>query len=240
MGYYDGSEGIDEDNNLKLAKKALDNLLKISRRITTVAFTGGEPFLFDRLHEAVAYASASKRVSRITIHTNGTVVPTDENLKCLNNKKVTVEISEFPGFDTRKAVDVLRKSGIRYKKTRQKKWIDYGGIQNRGLSKSDLRRSFAECRSAECKTIFMGSLFTCPRSAHSYMLRLFDEDRAVYVNLATTPENMLKQRIKELFSTPYVEACKFCNPVWTRGDIGCTQDKKPEKQTHLLKFNNKE
>ena len=142
-------------------------------------------------------------------------------MECLKNKKVTVLISEYPDVDLWKLLSALMENGIKHKIIRFGAWSDYGDTTPRGLGENELRRSFSQCASAECKTLYMGKLFACPRSAHGHSLGIIDGDQNDFVDIISVPKENLRKKIKTLYSTRYIQACNHCNPIWARGDIKC-------------------
>ena len=56
---------------------------------------GGDPFMNKEMHKVVNKLSKFENNSRIVIYTNATILPKDEQLECLRNKKVGLEITNY-------------------------------------------------------------------------------------------------------------------------------------------------
>ena len=54
---------------------------------------GGEPFVSKQLYRYVQHFVDQDKIEFIHIFSNGTIVPTGENLECLKHPKVFVNIS---------------------------------------------------------------------------------------------------------------------------------------------------
>ena len=53
---------------------------------------GGEPFVNKEMYKVVNKLTTFTKVDKIIIYTNATIVPKGENLTCLMNEKVLVDI----------------------------------------------------------------------------------------------------------------------------------------------------
>ena len=207
-------------NDINMLKRSIDALLSVSRRITEMKLIGGEPFMHPHLHEIVRYASQKKQIKKITIITNGTIVPRGENLQCLRRKNITVNISRYPVVDPMPLINALQDNGVLFHLVEFEAWQDYGNMDQRGLDTKTLEKSFAACAAAECKTVMDGHLFACPREAHGRALGLITADFGV-ASLLEVPPRQLKQSIRALYSLPYTPACDYCTPIWQRKEIAC-------------------
>ena len=199
-----------------MLKDSIDALLRISKRIETIKFIGGEPFLNNNLYELCEYAEKIPEIKKIIITTNGSVTPKSELIAKLRSPKITVDISDYPIINSQPFIDILKENGVKYQMIEFSEWLDYGGTKKRSLLEEALKRSFRECASAECKTILYGKLYACPRGAHGDMLGIIPAKSNEFVNiLAENPD------FKGLYSLSYINACDHCNPVWERKEIEC-------------------
>ena len=143
----------------------------------------------------------------------------------INNGELLEENEKIDMFMSIKDIylkaGLLKDNNIKYEIVHFDNWVDYGNAGLRGFGENVLRRSFSQCASAECKTVFTGRLFACPRSAHGHTLGLFPGDENDFVSLISTPKTQLKRKIKKLYSARYIQACNHCNPAWERPEIEC-------------------
>ena len=209
-------------SDMDIVKQSIDGLLSVSRHIAEMKFIGGEPFMSPRLYEAVGYASQKKQIKQITIITNGTIVPTGENLKCLRRKNITVHISKYPAVNPAPLIKALKQNEIEYHLIAFETWQDYGNMDRRKMDVNTLKKSFEICPSAECKTVMDGRFYACPREAHGRALGLVKGDNAE-VALTKTPPKQLRQDIRALYGAMYTPACDYCTPIWQRQEIECAE-----------------
>ena len=200
-------------------KNSLDALFSISKRIETIKFIGGEPFLYSRLGELVAYAAKNKSVKNIIITTNGSVTPKKAILEGISHPKVIVDISDYPMVNSQSFIDHLKSNNIAYRLIEFSSWFDYGETNVRNMPDEMLKLSFQKCASAECKTLLNGKLYICPRAAHGAVLSLIPTDENEFVDILAKKEE--RRSFKKLYSRPFINACDYCTPVWKRNEIEC-------------------
>jgi len=211
-----------EHSDIELIRSSIDALLRASHRITNMVFIGGEPFLRKDLHEIISLVSDNRKVKNIRITTNGTAVPSDQNLQCLKKPNITVSISKYGAADIKKFTDVLDINQIRYQLLDCSEWFDYGDTEKRDFDLKTLQRSYQMCASAECKTLLKGKFYSCPRAAHSNELGLIPSNAGDFIDiidLLKTPERKPGKKLKAFYAAPYITACDYCTPVWERSPI---------------------
>ena len=202
--------------DFEILKNSIDALFEMSKRIETMKFIGGEPFLYKQLGELVEYAAKSPKVKKIIITTNGSVTPKSETVSKIKHKNVIVDISDYPIVDSTHFIDILKENGVNYRMIEFSEWNDYGTAEKRGLSHDVLKRSFRECASAECKTILNGKFYVCPRAAHGDALGIIPASDKEALDIFSK-----KTDFKSLYSLSCINACDHCTPVWERKGIEC-------------------
>lgn len=209
-------------------EKSVKKFLECIDRVEKVGILGGEPLLYPELDKVIYLLEASPKVKTIRIVTNGTLIPKDENiLKALTGRKVVVQLNNYLNayagvadelaklFDERKIkYKLLKKDGT--------EWVDYGDLSSRNRSEEELTEQFKRCR-IECRSLYNGKLYYCPRSGHGMDLKLLSEVNKDYVDLAdsnSTVEETREKLYELLCEKKYIEACnhcdkgtKFCKPI---------------------------
>ncbi len=217
MPLYENSRNTDVED----LKKSLDLLFGVTKKISLLTIIGGEPFMHPQMHEIIEYAAASGRVKRFQVITNGGILPREANVKALKRENLYVSISAYDCVDRTGFIEMLEKEKINYKLNRFESWSDFGSMEKRNFSLNELKRSYNLCPASNCKTLYNGELFACPRSAHGRVLGLISSDNNEAVTLAGKDKKQLKKQIKKLYSVEFIDACDHCNPEWDRPDIGC-------------------
>lgn len=202
-----------------MIEKSVKRLLECIDRVEKVGILGGEPLLYPELDKVIYLLESSSKVKAIRIVTNGTLIPKDENiLRALTSRKVVVQLNSYLNayagvadelaklFDERKIkYKLLKKDGT--------EWVDYGDLGSRNRSEEELTEQFKRCK-INCRSLYNGKLFYCPRSGHGMDLKLLPGVDKDYVDLADSNSTVEETRNKLydlLYKKKYIEACNHCD-----------------------------
>ena len=219
MQYYKKPEHIEYEGMIKSFRhfiSCIDGLLELK-------LLGGEPLLYpafcDVLKEVVSY----EKIYGINVITNGTILPDDQTISVMKNKKVLVSISDY-GEKSRKLhslIELLQRNGIRYDQMKYEEWIDVGKPEYQERTEDELKRIYQSCMMTECNTFYRGALYKCPRSAHGYHLNLYgiSEDEFIDFHEESINLDVKKEKVRELVNRHQpITACAYC--------IGSTKEAK--------------
>lgn len=222
-----------DDVNIKKLLKSIDIFLECINNIVFVRVLGGEPFVSKNLIQVIDKLLDSNKIQRIEIVTNGTIVPRDKKvLNILANKRIIVCISKYPNVKLEKLICVLEKYNIKYKIDDMKFWMDYGNLDKRNKSVSELKTQYRKCNHV-CKSLLNGQLHLCPRSSHGTDLGIIKDNDDDYVDLLdkTNSIDEKKNLIINLFKKKYIMACDYC-------DFATNKSKKIKVAEQLKRNNN--
>ena len=76
-------------------KDSIDVMCTYFDQISEVRVIGGEPFVNKDFAKIVEMLSVKVKIKRIAIYTNGTIVPSNEKMKSLENEKVFLYITDY-------------------------------------------------------------------------------------------------------------------------------------------------
>ncbi len=76
-------------------KADIDKFLKSVDYVSIFVFCGGETLLASELDKMVEYACSKKKLHHILIATNCTILPNEKLLKAMQNKRLSVQISDY-------------------------------------------------------------------------------------------------------------------------------------------------
>jgi len=209
--------------DMELLKQSTENLLSAVDAIEEVGVLGGEPFLRKELPEILTLLSDNKKVKRVKVITNGTILPSQPVLDALKHKKIYVSISRYPNVDFERIINALEKNGIRYFLNCYESWSDYGDLSLKPENNGNIEKIYSSCTSAECKTVLNGQLFTCPRSSQGNDLGIIPARDDEFVNLSGQSRDNLRKSIKRFYNKSYISACNYCNAPWNRPEIECAK-----------------
>lgn len=150
-----------------------------------VRLIGGEPLLHPQFHELALMAAESDKVDVVTIATNGTVLPRDEQLDALINDKVIIKISDYGklSVNRERLVSECDRRGIHCIVLHPKEWNQWGLPGKQGLSAEEIRALFLSCNVVSCLTVMDGRLYHCEHAAHGTHLGGIPDDMGNYVEL---------------------------------------------------------
>lgn len=191
---------------------SINNLQQCVDEINKVVLVGGEPFLYKDISEIISYVAKFQKVNYIDIFTNGTIVPSENNIYALQNNKVKIIVSDYGEISRRKyeLKDFCEKNNIRYYlKNDDLYWGYVGDMNSRKRTKKQLSRQFRNCHNY-CRSILNGKLFYCPRAAHGDDLGYVNAGNGEYVDLTKDNTNT-KQVLKLVYSNHFFLACDYCN-----------------------------
>ena len=216
MQYYTKPENTD----LNVMFKSIQRFLSCVNSVDEFRIIGGDPFMNKDMHKYVNFIAKYDQVKKIVIYTNARIIPKGENLDCLKNKKVILDISDYGLLDSKKkkveeVIKICNSNKIAYSRDVITVWQDCGRIlpfQKR--TEEERRRVFDNCCNSDLLSLLHGKLYRCPFSANGTNLKAIPYDKNEIVDLYDEKIhlNVLKIKIKELtYDKKYLTACNFCN-----------------------------
>jgi organic radical activating enzyme len=196
----------------------IDSVDKIMRVINTLfefRILGGEPFVNKKIGNIVNRLTEYKNAKNIVIYTNATIIPKGENLECLKNKNVFVEITNYGKLSKNhdELVELFQTNNIKYSTT-VPKWTDSGTINFQAKTEEKLLHMFKNCCVNDVLTLLNGNLYRCPFSANAMNLKAIPINNTDVVNLSDDNKTIdfLAQEITALYKhKDYLTACSYCN-----------------------------
>ena len=229
MQYYKNPMDVDLDE----ASVSFDRLLSLVDNISELRILGGEPFINKEIYKLIDRYAPSEKIGSIIIYSNGTIVPSERNLRALENTKVTVNISDYIHNEKRIRIleEKLKEYGIVHFVRRYDSWQDCGDLSNRGYSQEEKEKLFLNCFERGCYTFYKGQLHRCPRSVHAINLGAMPDVKSDYVDFTqmdASDDEIVKQLYK-LRAKTWIEACNYCQgpDILTQNLIPAVQINKP-------------
>jgi len=157
MQYYKNPKDIS-------AVSVLNDLKGVMEKYTIgeIRVIGGEPFLHHEYEKIIQALENNKKIKRIVIYTNGTVVPT----RLVGSKKVFVLITEYKDFSLKIPLveEHLRSSGVPYQ-VQKPEWTDCGKIEKHNRTHKENNKIYMDCCSKNL-TLSEGKVYPCAFSAN--------------------------------------------------------------------------
>jgi hypothetical protein len=193
---------------------AIDRFMRNVDKLHEARVIGGEPFMYRNWADVVHRISSYDNCDKVTIFTNGTIVPKDDVLKSIRGEKLSMIISDYGTISKNlsRLKDALIRVGIPFIIYEIEYWQDCSSIQFRHRGEKELENLFGDCCVNDTLTLLNGRLYTCPFAAHVNNLNAVPiKYRDEFVDLNDSNEINLKNRIRALLSVENcLKACYFC------------------------------
>ena len=212
MQFYKNPENL----NIKEIIDAFNLFLEVIDILCELRILGGEPFVYKDLEQLLKTYIKNKKIKKITVYTNSTIVPNRNILNVLKDKKIVVHLSNYGVYsrNINKIKKIFEENHITYYAHNYEKWRDFGGLEKRNYSENQLKKLYKTCVSGKCYTFYRGKLYLCPRAAHGERLGIFQNRGNEYVDFSKKDFDIDIKR-KELKSmlveTQILTACNYCN-----------------------------
>ena len=177
---------------------------------------GGDPFMNKEMYKVVNKLTEYDNAEQIVVYTNAKIVPKGENLECLKNKKVRLEITNYGDLSSKhdEIISLLDSHKIPYQTDLVKLWDDIGSIKYEKKTNTHLKELFRDCCAKDIFTLLDGIVYKCPVSAHGTKLKSIPYD-ANYDGIDLANEDVsisdLRNKLKDFHDNDkYVTACSYC------------------------------
>ena len=210
MQYYEKPENVEIEDYIG----SFDRLIRVVDNVSELRILGGEPYMNPDVYKVIERYVGLKKIATISVYTNGTIVPNEQNLRALENDKVILHISNYNHNEERvnKLIKEIKKYSIKYFVRNYDAWNDCGKLECKGYSVEEMKKVFSKCFERGCYSFFRGKLHVCPRSAHAMYLKAMPDIKDDYVDLMENDisDIEIKKQLMNLTKKTYIEACNYC------------------------------
>jgi len=201
------------DFDTSLMIQSIEKAVQSIDYIAAMPVFGGEPFLHPGLKTILEYICDSPSILESYVITNGTMVPSDELLAFMAQRRVSIRISDYGENLSRKKKELVEKCKeyqIACSILPPPQWFDYGMIEP---AKNQNMDKVAQCKNSNQPEISNGQWHVCGRSSVGTMIGALRNNEEEYINLlddSLTPEENREKmkRLKDL-NIPRI-ACGYC------------------------------
>lgn len=201
------AEEIMEDLNTVLASMGYTRI---------VNFYGGEPLLHPDLAKMIRSLREDHRMDRISVITNGTIVPKEDVLTAMaEEERFMVRISDYGKISKNLAPlkDALQQYGISYEITNYAYWDKHSEIGYTHESEGDLIKKFQLCTSCNLLYLLNRRGYMCSTASAVCNMGGFPEHPSNYIDLSdkTDFSERLAHFLKRRHTGEYFDACRYCS-----------------------------
>ena len=194
----------------------LNKVLNSLQHVRTVYFFGGEPLLHPHLGNMVHSLKDENRIDRISIITNGTILPGEDVLRAMRDeKRFWVRISDY-GILSRKKnelIKILEQYGIRYEVTNYTFWLSPSKIGKSDDNEEQLAEKFRLCTLGHDMILMNRRGYLCNTGSAVCNMGALPESLRNYIDLLDDHDftQKLNSFIKRLGTGEYLDACRYCS-----------------------------
>jgi hypothetical protein len=212
--------------DFKNFKSEIDKLLKSVDFILSFRLQGGETLLVKDLAKIVEYACSKKQIQHIQIISNGTIIPTEELLKAMQNPKVLLFLSDYsinedvlPKCKHNDIIKLCEEYNINYKHAKafaRDYWvarveIAADGVPNKELSVKNLKQCVCFA-SPKAFILFKGKIFICAPSVYYYSVNPnFKFPKDEMVDVMNSDIRTTTKLIKKIIDKRVYDLCARCD-----------------------------
>jgi len=211
MQYYKNPIDCDTEEVIHM----IDRFCELVDEINEFRVIGGEPFMNKKVHLIVKRLIDASNVKKIVIYTNGTIIPSEEQIEYFKNKKVLFVITDYGKLsrNLNKLTQKLLRNNISFY-ILEPKWTDCARITRHYRNIEQQKEIFRNCCAKNTFTLSKGNLYRCPFSANAARLKAVPNFKNDYVNIFDKSLNIneIKKKIKTyVLEKEFLETCDFCN-----------------------------
>ena len=213
MQYYTKAK----DSDMDILFKSIDRFILSIDSLDEFRVLGGDPFMNKNLYKIINKLVTYDKCKRVVVYTNARIAPKGENLECLKNKKVMLDITNYgeSSLAHEKVIKLAKDENIAFSTIRTTEWTDSGRIMPySNKNEKELKNLFSNCCNNDLISLLHGKLYRCPFSANGVNLKAIPQDESDEVNLIDDKIEIsqLREKIKKLaFEKKYLTACSYCN-----------------------------
>jgi organic radical activating enzyme/predicted Zn-ribbon and HTH transcriptional regulator len=200
----------------------IEDIKKITRNVDFISrleFIGGEPFLHKELPLILEEVLKIENIGYVVVFTNATVMPSQELLNILQNKRIVVNFSGY----SQSVSSIIQKITPKVKQTlidhkidfafynpESRNWLDINDYSQRKATDDELKIYFENCFMGNCVRVFNGSFYACPHLYSGIELGKIKTDATEYIELSSCSDENLRHWFVEFGKLPFLNACRYC------------------------------
>lgn len=193
-------------------RKVLDTL----NHVRIVNFYGGEPLLHPDLALMIRSLRDERRIDRISIITNGTIVPPEDVLNAMRDEnRFMVRISDYGEISTKLSdiVKLMEHYGIAYEVANYAYWDHTSKIQLTTDTEDQLIKKFRLCTACNVLFLINRKGYLCSTGSAVCNMGGFPDNPNNYIDLLDNED--FDQKLIAFLQRPgcgeYMDACRYCS-----------------------------
>lgn len=209
MQFYKQPENYD----LEYLKKELDRLSEIFDEIYEIRLLGGEPFMYPYISEIMEYIKTKENIKRISIYTNGTILPKDSVFETIKKTGTWFSISNYHELSYKKneIIAKLKEYEIPYECKTIDYWTRCSTFTKHNRSEEALKKVYLSCCTRNIVTLIKGKIYGCPFISNAMNLNAIPQCASDYVDIFENGDlEKIKGKLKLLLNRDFYDSCDWC------------------------------
>ena len=218
MQYYSAPKNF----SVETLKNELDSLCNVLDEIYEIRLIGGEPFVNPNWNEILQYVATKDKIKRISIYTNGTILPNDSQCEILKESNAWLSISDYDELsrNLKPLQNKLDLYSIPYEVKGVPYWTRCSSFVKHDRTPKELLDVFKKCCARNLATLLRGKLYPCPFISNAMNLSAIPQVENDYVDLTENVDvEVLRQKVRRLMTRPFYNSCEWCEGRPTPEDI---------------------
>lgn len=214
--------------DIKQYKKDFKRLSELFSNIREIRILGGEPLLHKNINDFFKVTRENFPTSRISLVTNGILLPKMEQKfwDTLNKYSIEINMTQYPTLETFKvkAEELAAKNNIRLYFSKVTQF--WKGLNLNGYGPKE--SMFASCKGKICHFLKKGTMSVCGMPHHlEHFNKKFNRNVPMDGIIDIHSPNITGEDIIKHFNTPF-ETCRYCKPDCTSFDWDTSSCKEEE------------
>lgn len=207
MQYYQKPVNYD----FGVLKSGIDNITNIIDELYEIRLIGGEPFVNPVWTEIIKYIAGKQNIIRISIYTNGTIIPTDEQCEIIKSANAWLSVSDYHELSK---IDRLKEKLLKYDIPYEIKsipfWTKCADIHRRKRNPDELKNVYSRCCARNLTTVIKNGLYPCPFIANAINLQAIPHNKTDYVCMDNGKLPEIRAKLGQLLNREYFLSCDYC------------------------------
>lgn len=195
--------------------RSLENLLSYhDLHFGEICLLGGETLLYPDLDKVLEFSLSVSKTERISIVTNGTLVPKDSLIPLMQHPRFFARISDYGALSTKKhaLMELFDAHEIRYELDNYSEWYKNRDHVVEFCSEEEATRKYRQCTNIKYRTLLDGRFFPCCKSAQLCQLGAFPATPENSIDCLTREglQERLHQGLRYLEQCDHIDICHYC------------------------------
>lgn len=207
------------DCDIKELMQTIDVFCAFIDEVNEFRVIGGEPFINKDIYSIIKRLVNEPKVKRIVIYTNGTIIPRENQIEYLKNKKIILIITNYGKISKNLSglTQMLKSNNIAFYAEKARGWTDCAKIMKHCRNIEQQKVIFRNCCAKNLVTLSKNKIYGCPFAANAARLLAVPDLKNDYIDLFEKPIESIdiyemKKKIRTfLLGKDFLDVCDYCN-----------------------------